>query len=215
MLRRGVLAFLIIGALGEPLRAQERFPVRLVMPTTWTSLSIGLYRLPIIFDPSSNSDWDFGSIVQFRATFERDFQRSAALGVAATYARAPLTYDGPDCGFCDADVSMWQALALFRIGAGGTVRFQQVIEFAAGATGFSNFQARDGGRLAAGTVVDPTLSIGYGFAYAFAPSTQFTLVQEVGLMLHRRGTRPAGDESNTPTTYATRIGLRFGLGKPR
>jgi hypothetical protein len=212
---RVALALFVAGALVQPIGAQERFPVRLVSPTTWTSLSVGLYRLPTIFDPTSTSDWDFGSIVQFRGSFERDFQRGAALGVAATYARAPLTYDGPDCAFCDADVSMWQALALFRLGVGGSARFHQVIELAAGVTGFSNFQARDGGRLAPRTVVDPSLSIGYGFAYAFAPNTQFTLVQEVGLMLHRRGMRPAGDESNTPSTYATRIGLRFGLGRSR
>jgi hypothetical protein len=215
MPRPVALAFCLACALVQPLGAQERFPVRLVTPTTWTSLSVGLYRLPTIFDPTSTSDWDFGSIVQLRGSFERDFQRGAALGVAATYARAPLTYDGPDCTFCDADVSMWQALALLRLGAGGSVRFHQVIEFAAGVTAFSNFQARRGGRLAPRTVVDPTLSIGYGFAYALAPNTQFTLVQEVGLMLHRRGTRPAGDESNTPSTYATRIGLRFGLAGPR
>jgi hypothetical protein len=210
MQRRVTLALLLLVAVSTPSRAQERLPRVLPRPTTWTSLSIGLYRIPTIFDPASNSDWDFGSIVQFRGTLERDFQRGTSLGVALTYARAPLTYDGPDCSFCDADVALWQALALFRIGGG--IGLHQVIEIGAGVTGFSNFERSAGGSLAPGTVVDPTVSIGYGLGYTLSPNVHFTLVQEVGLMVHRRGNRPAGDESNLPSTYATRIGLRFGLG---
>ncbi|MDQ3951281.1 MAG: hypothetical protein M3282_13185 [Gemmatimonadota bacterium] len=210
MLRRVTLALILLACASAVSAAQERVPRILVRPTTWTSLSVGLYRLPVIFDPASNSDWDFGSIVQFRGTLERDFQRGTSLGVAVSYARAPLTYDGPDCSSCDADVALWQALALFRIGGG--IGLHQIIEIGAGVTGFSNFQRRGAEALAAKSVVDPTVSIGYGLGYSFSPHTQLTLLQEVGLMVHRRGNRPAGDESNLPSTYATRIGLRFGLG---
>jgi hypothetical protein len=210
MLGRATLALIVLTAAAAPSRAQVRFPARPAGPHAWTSLSIGLYQLQNMFDPASNSGWDFGNIVQFRGTLERDFRRSTSVGVAVTYARAPLTYDGVDCPFCDADVALWQALALFRIGGG--IGLHQVIELGAGVTGFSNFQQRGGGRLAPGTVVDPTFSIGYGLGYSLSPTTQFTLLQEVGLMVHRRGDRPAGDESNMPRTYATRIGLRFGLG---
>jgi hypothetical protein len=210
MPRRVTLALMLLAFASVPSAAQERVPRILAQPTTWTSLTVGLYRLPTIFDPASNSDWDFGSIVQFRGTLERDFQRGTSLGVAVTYARAPLTYNGPDCSFCDADVALWQALALFRIGGG--IGLHQIIEIGAGITGFSSFQQRGGGRLAPASVVDPTVNIGYGLGYSFTSNTQFTLVQEVGLMVHRRGNRPAGDESNMPSTYATRIGLRFGLG---
>jgi hypothetical protein len=197
------------------LAAQERFPVGAATPSTWTSLSVGLYRLPTIFDPTSNSAWDFGRIIQVRGTLEREFQRGASVGVAMTYARAPLTYNGADCSFCDADVALWQALALLRMGTGSSARFHQAIEVDLGVSGFTSFKRREGGRLAPGSVVDPTVSIAYEFGYSFAPNTQFSLLQEVGLMLHRRGNRPAGDESNTPSTYATRIGLRFGLGGRR
>ena len=214
MLRRVTLALILLAGLSSRSIAQERFPRLPARHNTWTSLTVGLYRLPTIFDPASGADWDFGNIVQFRGTLERDFQRGTSLGVAVTYARAPLTYDGPDCIECDADVALWQALALFRIG-GGTFGLHQIIEIGAGVTGFANFQQRGGGRLAAESVVDPTVSIGYGLGYALSPSTQFTLLQEVGLMVHRRGDRAAGDESNVPSTYATRIGLRFGLGGRR
>jgi hypothetical protein len=215
MLRRVTLALTLLASAGAPAAAQERFPRLPTRATTWTSLSVGLYRLPVIFDPGTNSDWDFGSIIQFRGTLERDFQRGTSLGAAVTYARAPLTYNGPDCvAPCDADVALWQALALFRMG-GGVMGLHQIIEIGAGVTGFSNFQRRGGGRLAPESIVDPTVSIGYGLGYSFSPNTQFTLLQEVGLMVHRRGSRPAGDESNLPSTYATRIGLRFGLGGRR
>lgn len=210
MLRRVTVALIVLAAAGVPSGAQVRFPERAVRPNAWTSLSVGLYQLQNMFDPASNSAWDFGNIVQFRGTLERDLQRGTSLGVAVTFARAPLTYDGLDCPFCDADVALWQALALFRIGGG--IGLHQVIELGAGVTGFSNFQRRGGGRLAPQTVVDPTFSIGYGLGYSLSPSTQLTLLQEVGLMVHRRGDRPAGDESNMPRTYATRVGLRFGLG---
>ncbi|MFN2567032.1 MAG: hypothetical protein ABR499_18700 [Gemmatimonadaceae bacterium] len=210
MSRRITLALVLLLAASAPLGAQGRFPGRPAGPTAWTSLSIGLFQLQDMYDPGSNSAWDFGTIVQFRGTLERDFQRGTSFGVAATLARAPLTYDGPECAGCDADLTLWQALALFRIGGG--VGFHQVIEIAAGVTGFSNFSRRDGGTIGPGTVVDPTVKIGYGFGYPLSANTQFTLVQEVGLMVHRRGDRPAGDESNVPRTWATRIGLRVGLG---
>jgi hypothetical protein len=213
MPRRVILALIFLVSLGLPSGAQERFPRLQPRPTAWTSLTVGLYGLPVIFDPSSNSDWDFGNIVQFRGTLERDLRRSTSFGVAVTFARAPLTYDGPDCADCDADVALWQALALFRIGGG--IGLHQIIEIGAGVTGFSSFQRSDGGRLAPESVIDPTVMIGYGLGYSLSPNTQFTLLQEVGLMVHRRGNRPAGDESNVPRTHATRIGLRFGLGGSR
>ena len=212
MVRRVTLGLILLACASMLAAAQERFPRLPARATTWGSATIGLYRLPTIFDPGSNSDWDFGSIVQFRGTVERDLRRgSSSIGVAVAYARAPLTYDGTDCSFCDADVNLWQALALFRMGGGG-VGLHQIIELAAGVTGFSSFQQRGGGRLTPSSVVDPTISIGYGLGYSLSANTELTLLQEVGLMVHRRGTRPAGDESNLPSTYATRIGLRFGLG---
>jgi hypothetical protein len=213
MRRRVILTLLVLGAVSASAAAQVPVPRRPAGPTAWTSLSVGLFQVQDIYDPESNSVWDFGTIVQFRGTLERDFQRGMSLGVAGTLARAPLSYSGPECEtiICDADLTLWQALGLFRIGGGG-LGFHQVIEIAAGVTGFSNFSRRDGGTVGPGTVVDPTFKIGYGFGYSLSPNTQLTLLQEVGLMIHERGDRPAGDESNVPRTWATRVGLRFGLG---
>lgn len=208
---RPFVVVLVLALSARPAVAQVPLPPRAPAVNAWTSVSVGLYDLQRMFDPSSGSAWDFGNIVQFRGTLERGLRRGLSVGAAATYARAPLTYDGPDCGLCDADVAIWQALGFLRIGGGG-VGLHQVIELAAGVTGFGEFRERDGGDLAPETSVNPTVSIGYGLGYALSPSSQLILLQEVGLMVHRRGDRPAGDESNMPRTYVTRIGLRFGLG---
>jgi hypothetical protein len=210
--RTAFIAFLL-AAVTVPSLAQPPFPRAAARPNAWTSLSVGLYNVQDIFDPESSSVWDFGNIFQFRGTLEREFQRGTSIGVAATLARAPLTYEGPEC-LCDADLTLWQALALFRLGGGG-IGLHQIIEIAAGVTGFSNFSRRDGGPIGPGTVIDPTFKIGYGLGFPLAPNTQFTLVQEVGLMLHERGDRAAGDESNVPRTWSTRIGIRYGLGMRR
>jgi hypothetical protein len=214
MPRRFVLALILLAtAAATPAAAQERFPViRRPGPSSWTSLSVGLLQLQDMYDPPSNSGWDFGNIVQYRGTLERDLQRDMSIGIAVTYARAPLTYVGPDCNICDADAGLWQALALFRIGGAGFVGLHQVIELEAGVTGFTSFKDRGGGTLAPAGIADPTFNIGYGLGYSIAPSVQLTLVQQVGLMVHRKGARPAGDESNVPRTYTTRIGVRVGLG---
>jgi hypothetical protein len=210
-----VLATLLsAAAAGAPAAAQERFPVaRRAGPTAWASLSVGLFQVSTMYDPTSNSDWDFGSIVQFRGSLEREIQRSASLGAVASFARAPLTYFGPECAAgCNADAGVWQALALFRIGGGGMFGLHQVIELEAGATGFTNFRENGGTALSPRSVVDPTFNLGYGFGYSFSPNTQLTVVQQFGLMVHRKGDRPNGDESNVPRTSVTRIGVRLGLG---
>jgi hypothetical protein len=90
-----------------------------------------------------------------------------------------------------------------------------VIELAAGVTGFSSFSARDGESIGPETVIDPTFKLGYGLGFPLAWNLEFMLVQEVGLMLHERGDRAAGDESNVPRTWATRVGIRYGLGNRR
>jgi hypothetical protein len=211
MSRRFALVLSLLAVTSAPLAAQVRFPTAPTRPTAWTSLSLGLFNLESMYDPESNSSWDFGNIFQFRGTLERDLQRGMSFGVSGTLARAPLTYVGPECT-CDADITLWQALGLFRLGGGGSFGFHQVIELAAGVTGFSGFSERGGNAIGPGTVIDPTFIIGYGLGYSFSPNSQFLLVQEVGLMMHRGGDRPAGDESNVPRTWATRVGFRFGLG---
>jgi hypothetical protein len=213
MIRRFALGLFLL-VMATPAAAQSPFPRIPLRPNAWASLSVGLYNLGDIYDPESDAVWDFGNIFQFRGTLEREFRRGTSFGVAGTLARAPLTYNGPECQ-CDADVTLWEVLGLLRLGGGG-IGFHQVIELAAGVTGFSNLSRRTGtGSIGGGSVIDPTFKIGYGLGFPLARNTEFTLVQEVGLMLHERGDRAAGDESNVPRTWSTRVGIRYGLGTRR
>lgn len=214
MMRRFALGLLLlVGA--APALAQAPFPRVPPRPNAWASLSVGIYNLQDIYDPRSDAVWDFGNMVQFRGSLERELQRGTAVGVVGTLARAPLSYSGPECD-CDADLTLWQVLGLFRLGGSGSIGFHQVIEIGAGVTGFSNFNRRTGsGSIGRGTAIDPTVKIGYGLGFPLAANTEFMLVQEVGFMFHERGDRAAGDDSSIPRTWSTRVGIRYGLGRRR
>jgi hypothetical protein len=70
----------------------------------------------------------------------------------------------------------------------------------------------DGLKLApTGGNVDPFFTFGYGFGYAFNPTTQISIVQDYGLVLHER-TGLSNDQSNTLTQRTTRLNFRLGLG---
>lgn len=184
-------------------------------PIAWTSLSVGWLQHGGLCDPDSNSCWDFGSAPQFRASLEMPVGRGgASFGVAGTTARVPLTYAGgllSGCSQCDADANVSQILGTFHIG--GTSGFHQVIDLNAGVTLFSNFRTTDGTRL------DPdktrsafTFSLGYGFGYALSPRFSIMVLQDYGLVIHKR---VSGDPNNTAQQSTLRIGARYGMGSKR
>ena len=181
-------------------------------PVNWASGGVGLLQAQTIDDYATESAWNFGTVTQWRATFEHTLRNGGAVGIAGAISRPSLSYQSSvgGCESCDARANVWQVLALFRIGGGGG--FHQVIELHAGATAFSNFRAVDDDRRLAptGTVIDPTFSVGYGFAYGFSRGSQLVLVQDLGAILHRRQNAPSG--ANTLHQYQlTRIGLRVAI----
>lgn len=178
-------------------------------PQFWASAGLGIMQTQTIEDYATRSSWDFGTVTQWRATLERGLRNGGSIGVAGTWARPALAYEGGGCaGACDAEATYFQVLALFR--TGGREGFHQVIELHAGVTGFSDFRTDDDTKLPPlGTVLDPTFAVGYGFAYGFSRRTQVMLVQDVGAVLHRRDDAPAG--ANTLRQFqTTRIGFRVG-----
>jgi hypothetical protein len=181
-------------------------------PANWASGGVGLWQAQTIDDYATESAWNFGTVTQWRAAFEHTLRNGGTVGLAGAISRPSLSYEGEvgGCQSCDARANVWQVLALFRIGGGSG--FHQVIELHAGATAFSNFRAADDDRRLAptGTVIDPTFSIGYGFAYGFGRGSQLVLVQDLGAILHRRQNAPSG--ANTLRQYQlTRIGLRVAI----
>lgn len=150
--------------------------------------------------------WDMGSGLQWRGSIEMPMGRGASIGVAATTARLPITYQN-----IDADVNLTQVMANLHIGGGSG--FYQVIDASAGVSMFSNFTATNGTALGpGGSTSNFNFNVGYGFAYAMSPRFEISLVQEYGLII---GDRIAGSTNNTTTQQTTRIGVRVGLGEKR
>lgn len=177
-------------------------------PIAFTSLSVGWLQHGGLCDPDSNSCWNFGSAPQFRVTLEMPMGRGASIGVAGTMAKVPLIYSGSSCGECDADANVSQLMANLRLGSGSG--FHQVIDANAGITLFSHFRDVGGTKLPPdNTVTSFTFTIGYGFGYAMSERMQIMLVQDYGLVIHKR---MPGDPNNTAQQSTTRIGLRYGLG---
>lgn len=217
MSRRLIVVLLLIVAIARAADAQIiRGPVRAAGPRAWTAGTIGLLQMGTVHDGSTTSTWNFGDAVQWRLTLEKPLQGSSAIGVAATFARVPLTFESlasGGCGTCDADASVTQVMAMFHSG-GGSIGFHQVIELSLGTTIFSSFRERD-----TGTRLPPddpdfdfAFTLGYGFGYALSPNLQVQLVQDFGTSLHQH-TGLTGGESTTLPMYVTRIGVRYGLGR--
>lgn len=215
MNRRILLTLGLLVCAADAARAQIiQGPIRSREPVAWVSLGIGWLDQQGLRDPDSGAIWDFGSAPQWRATLEAPLGRGASIGVAGTTARVPLIYAGSltgpnSCARCDADANVSQIMGQLHIGGGAG--FHQVIEISAGMTLFSNFRASDGTRLGDGkTVSDFSFGIGYGFGYSFSDRTRIALLQEYGLVLHKR---QPGQSNNTAQQRTTRLGLRFGLGE--
>lgn len=180
-------------------------------PIAWTSLSVGWLQHGGLCDSDSNSCWGFGGGPQFRASLDLPMGRGATIGISGTTARVPLRYDGgllSTCNGCDADANVSQIFANLHIGGGSGLH--QVIDVNAGMTLFSNFRRTTGEKLdPAGTVSAFTFDIGYGFGYSLTPRFQIMLLQDWGLVIHKR---MSGQTNNTANQTTTRIGARYGLG---
>ncbi|HYD53320.1 MAG TPA: hypothetical protein VEA99_11855 [Gemmatimonadaceae bacterium] len=203
-----VLAFgTAANASAQIIRAPARFETR-----TWASAGVGLAQTQTFEDYTTSSEWDFGTIVQWRASVDRTLPNGGSVGLTGTLARPTLAYYTSGCDPCDASANLFQVLAAFRLGGG--MGFHQVIELHAGVTGFSNFRRDDDDRRLppTNTVLDPTFAIGYGFGYGLSQNTQIAIVQEYGAILHRREGAPSG--TNTlRQLQTTRFAFRIGLGR--
>lgn len=183
-------------------------------PAGYISLGAGFLQAASIRDGSTNADWLFDGSIQYRGSIEYALRNQAALGIAVTYARVPLEYRGRglfgSCSGCEADATIWTAMAIFRMGGGEG--FHQVIELGIGATGYQDFESENGESLPpAEPDMDVTISVGYGFGYGFGKRTSIFLVQAADQSLHQRG-GPENDGTTSVQHYVTRIGLRYGLG---
>ena len=187
-------------------------------PSAWVTGNVGYAQIGDVADGATQSTWQFGDAVQYRVSLERPMQGNVALGVAATFAQASLTYANNDItgacpGSCDATANVTQLLALFHAG-GNAFGFSQIFNLAVGATIYSNFRERVSGAKIGPANADPdvTFQFGYGFGYAMSSDLQLQIVQDVGTSIHQR-TGLSGGSRTAATQYTTRIGVRYALGR--
>ncbi len=210
---RGVIVVLGMLVLGAESASAQIIDSRLGRsePIAWTSLGVGWLQQQGLCDPDSSACWEFGSAAQFRASLEMPMGRGASFGIVGTTARVPLTYSGGSvnaCGSCDADANVSQIFGNVHIGGGSG--FHQVIDLNAGMTLFSNFRSTAGSKLGPGKMVSAfSFAVGYGFGYALSERLQIMMLQDYGMVIHKR---LPGDPSNTAQQTSTRVGLRYGLG---
>ncbi len=184
-------------------------------PLLFASLSVGYIQLPRVNDGSTGTSWDFSSAAQYRGSLEWGLKNRTGVGVAATYARAPLGYyDGGACAPCNAHATLWSMAALLHIGGGPGAH--QIIDVALGTTGYSGFKRDAGGAALApiGTDLDFSFGIGYGLGYSFSERSELMLVQEYVTVLHQRRGLPGGTDIMSQQ-YVTRVGMRLGMGGRR
>lgn len=209
------LALMLVSAAAADAQIIDSRQVGTGEPVAWTSLSLGWLQHGGLCDPDSNSCWNFGSAPQFRATFDMPVGRGATVGLAGTTSRVPLVYDGgllSGCNRCDADANVSQILGNLRIGDGNGLH--QVIDISAGMTIFSNFRTTTNGTKLdpARTVSSFTFGVGYGVGYSLSRRFQMFVVQDWGLVIHKR---MSGQTNNTANQTTTRIGARYGMGSRR
>jgi len=187
-------------------------------PAGYVSGGIGLLALQGLYDGTTQTGWDFSQALEYHAALEYGLGRGSTIGVTASYANVPLSYQqvvntpgGSGVVATDAHVNVYDIGAQFTLGP-GTAGFHQVVVINAGVIAFENFHADKGGqRLAPQRDLDPRLGIGYGFGYGFASRSEIYLVQEYGVALHQ-STGLSGSDRRQYQQQTTKIGFRVGLG---
>ena len=188
-------------------------------PQTWVTASVGLFNGNTVADGATRSQWALGQATdpQFRLAAEKGLegQSHISVGVAGTYMHAPFTYQGSggtnSCSNCAAHLDMVSLGASFH--AGGGIGLHQVIEASAGAIQYRNLKRdSDSSPLApTGGNIDPYFTFGYGFGYTINPTTQISVVQDLGFALHER-TGLTSEQSNSLRLRAIRLNFRYGFG---
>ncbi|MGI9078664.1 MAG: hypothetical protein ACR2G6_15240 [Gemmatimonadaceae bacterium] len=177
-------------------------------PKVWISAAAGAMDIAAI--GNAGSTWDFGTGIMYRASLEHTVGRGSAIGVAGGRSRMPLRATTSLLNRVDAHATVTSLMASFR--GGGGSGFHQVFVVQAGALRFTDIEADDDNTvLDRGGDTDFAFSIGGGFGYGVNARLTITLVQELGLILHRSG-GSSSNANNSAQQRITRIGARYGFG---
>ncbi|HZK77543.1 MAG TPA: hypothetical protein VFC35_01455 [Gemmatimonadaceae bacterium] len=211
-----ILLATVVSTSGAQVRKRAPLPAE---PSTWVSLSAGLFNGNTVSDGATGSTWDLGQATnpQLRLAAERSLrgQSQISIGLAGTYTHAPFTYAGTggasSCAQCAAHLDLVSLGVSFH--AGGGIGLHQVLEASAGALQYRNLKRdSDSSPLAPlNGNIDPYFTFGYGFGYTISPTTQISVVQDFGLALHER-TGLTSEQSNSLRLRTIRLNLRYGFG---
>ena len=210
-----IAALAALAALATPAQGQILPTRRAPDPRLWISAGPAMFQSQSINDGRSNTVWQLGTAIQYRAAAELGFSGGTAVGLTATIANVPMTYYSSACqNGCDGDVTI-RGLALgFHAGASET-GLHQIIEASAGVVEFMDFDI-DASDQVLGVIersdVDFSFQIGYGIGFQISPRFQVGLVQDVGVIWHQKDDLPA-DASNVAQQRVTRLTVRYGLGQ--
>ena len=208
---RALSTILLALALAQPAGAQVFGAPRSTGRSVWVSGGTGWAMGGDLTDGATQSSWTLGQYSPLRAAVEFE-RRGTAMGLALSHATVPMTYNGPGCTRCDADVDMLQMLGMFRVGGGRPGQgFHQVLEFGGGVTQWSKLTARGPGSIAPMIADnDLTFQIGYGFGVNLGDAFAVTLVQDVATVIHQKDGLSAG-QNRSVTQRTTRLGARLRL----
>lgn len=225
-MRRILISALMTFAVAPAASAQFGTSSRSTDPSYWVGFGVAAFNGQGVNDGATKSTWDFGQRTswQYRASLEKAIQNQSSIGIVGTLVHVPFTYrstavaltpggttGGATCSSCAAHLDMMSLAAQFH--SGGGAGFHQVLDAALGATAYRNLKRDSDGALLAPDKgnVDWGFDVGYGFGYGLSSSTEITLTQDYGLVLHESTGLPSGT-SNTNTLRLTRLGVRFGFG---
>lgn len=156
------------------------FPAPSYDNALWITAGSGDTRAIRMSDNASNGSWALERAKPVGITLDWG-RRDRSLGIAVSRTQYAMQFSGAACPSCAGDVQALQALGTYRragsVFGGGLM---QVVEFAVGATQWSQLKGRDGRTL-------PSMS----------PNTDFTYGASIGLSY------PVGDRLELSAVYKT------------
>lgn len=215
ILRNSIAALILLAGPAQTLAAQVvALPSAPTGRATWVSGAGALFDIQRFHAGADGSQWAFGNAVQLRGAAEVSLRRDIAVGVAGTFASVPVTTLGGACDGCRGDAAVWQALATARLGGGGGIGFHTVLEGVAGVTGFGDVSPAAGGSaVSAEQSFSPTIGVSYGAGYTVTRRFEVSFTQEIGLIFASEGAGAPADASTRPRYNATRLTIRYGIGR--
>lgn len=205
----GVVA--VMSLAGASAHAQIFQPRSADAPSVWIAASVGYFVPGTVVDGRSNSIWNFGSDIQYRASLELPLGRGATVGAFGSWSRMPLDYTirGGGNPVQSAHADVWSAGGQLHIGGGRG--FHQILDISLGWMGYRDFR-EDGTdtQLAPDEDTDFFASLGYGFGFPLGQRMTVTLVQDAGYSFHQRDGL-SGSARTATRFFNLRAGIRAGL----